>query len=373
MARKRTTMKKVRKILQLKEAELSQRQIAEALKISRPVISEILTKCSSHGIDHQAALTLSDGDLEEMIKGKKKTTDKATTLIQSFPEMSKKLSRKGITKQYLWNEYINIQPKGVNYSQFCNLFRSWKKTTELSMHIEYKTGDKMLVDFAGHKLKIADNKSGKLKEVETYLAILGYSGLLYVEFTESQKTKDFISATENAFLYFGGVPRAVVTDNLKAAVIKASKYEPELNKQTEDFTNYYRTALLPTRGYSPKDKALVENAVTLVYQRIYASLYEKTFSTIEQLNEAARTLLEIHNNRKLSRMSVSRRELFDDTERNELRSLPTERYPLKTIITAKAAFNYHVYLPEDKHYYSIPYLYRGQESTKIYDQKNVAF
>ena len=140
------------------------------------------------------------------------------------------------------------------------------------MHIEYKAGDKLLVDYAGKKLSIKNKKTGKCEEVETFVGILGCSGLVYAEMSKTQQKQDFINSVENNLHFINGVPNAVVTDNLKSAVTKASKYEPELNKDFEEFANYYRMAVLPTRAFSPKDKALVESAVKLVYSRIYAPL-----------------------------------------------------------------------------------------------------
>jgi transposase len=77
-----------------------------------------------------------------------------------------------------------------------------------------------------------------------------------------------------------------VPDNLKSAVIRAGKYELELNPLFDDFAEYYRTAIIPARAYCPKDKSLVENVVKLVYQRIFAPLYTRSFSSLDELNQA---------------------------------------------------------------------------------------
>ena len=123
-------------------------------------------------------------------------------------------------------------------------------------------------------------------------------------------------------------------------------------------------------------KALVENAVRLVYQRIYAPLRNRTFWSLDELNEAIRELLEDHNNKKLQRMPVSRRELFESTERSTLHPLPPEQFAMKTTKWATVQFNYHVELREDLHYYSVPYyLYRKEPKTKVkvvFDERIVA-
>lgn len=106
----------------------------------------------------------------------------------------------------------------------------------------------MFVDFAGEKLGIVDRDSGKITEVEVFISVLGARQLTYVEAVLTQQKEGFIAACESALHYYGGVPAAIVTDNLKAAVIKSSRYEPTINETFADFSGHYGTAasLLPT-------------------------------------------------------------------------------------------------------------------------------
>lgn len=234
------------------------------------------------------------------------------------------------------------------------------------MHIEHKVGDKMFVDFTGKKLEIVDESTGEINEVEVFVAILGSSQLTYVEAVRSQKKGDWIRANENAFQYFGGATHAITPDCLKSAVTKGNRYEPDINPDYNDFAVHYGTVVIPARPNRPKDKSLVENAVKITYQRIFAPLRDRVFFTLEELNEAIRDLLEEHNNRLMQKMKISRRQLFEETERNALLPLPVERYEFKRFQKAKVQFNYHVYLKEDKHYYSVPYRYKGREIRLIY-------
>jgi len=68
----------------------------------------------------------------------------------------------------------------------------------------------------------------------------------------------------------------LVPDNLKSAIIKASPYEPNVNRALEDFANHYGTTVVPARSRRPKDKALVENQVKLTYNRVYAKLRQSS-------------------------------------------------------------------------------------------------
>ena len=172
-------------------------------------------------------------------------------------------------------------------TQFCYWYREWRKAVSPVMHFNHKAGDKLFIDFTGKKLPIVDEDTGEVKELEVLICVLGSSHYTYVEACDSQKKEDFIRCIENALWYFGGVPRALVTDNLKSAVIKSSKYEPTLNETFADFADHYETAILPTRAYKPRDKAIVESAVRIIYTRVFAPLRNATFHSRFKLNRAS--------------------------------------------------------------------------------------
>ena len=167
------------------------------------------------------------------------------------------------------------------------------------MHMEHKAGDKLYVDFAGDKLSIIDRQTGEIKPVEVFVAILGASQLTYVEAVMTQQKEDFIFACENTLHYCNGVPAAIVPDNLKSAVTKSSKYEPTLNETFADFADHYGTTILPARAYRPRDKALVENAVRIIYSRIYVKVKRCEYYSLRELNAAILAALEEHNNAHL--------------------------------------------------------------------------
>jgi transposase len=144
----------------------------------------------------------------------------------------------------------------------------------------------------------------------------------------SQQKEDFIGACQNALLFYGGVPAAIVPDNLKSAVTKSSKYEPTLNDAFADFAEHYSTTILPARAYRPRDKALVEGVVKIVYTRVYARLRSTTYFSLEELNKAILLLLEAHNMTLLRGRNYSRRQQFEEVERITLSPLPALLYEL---------------------------------------------
>jgi hypothetical protein len=176
----------------------------------------------------------------------------------------------------------------------------------------------------------------------------------------------------------GGSTAAIVPDNIRSAVSRSDPYDPDINPEFAEFAEHYNTVILPARVRKARDKALVENAVQLVYQRIYAPLRNRTFTSLQELNEAIWELLQRHNEQAFSRLPFSRRQLFEEIERSALRPLPTERYPIKTTQMATIRYNYHVELTEDRHYYSVPHYLRVESGKKkpqtkvVYDERVVA-
>jgi len=373
MANKSINMIKIRQVLRLHCQGYSKLAIAAQSGISRNTLKKYIKAFAAIGLSFDEINELSDKELEDLfVKPEDKPlNERLRVLFDLFPSMDKALKKKGVTRQLLWEEYKRGHPEGVGRSQFNHYFAQWKAQVNPSMHIEHKAGDKLYVDFAGNKLSIIDQQTGEIKEVEVFVAILGASQLTYVEAVMTQQKEDFVAACENALHYYGGVPAAIVPDNLKSAVIKSSKYEPTLNETFADFAEHYATTILPARAYRPRDKALVENAVRIIYSRIYVKIKSKEYYSLEELNLAIRTALELHNSAPLRGRNYSRREQFNEVEKDVLMPLPPLRYELKKHQYATVAKNGHAALSQDKHYYSVPYKFIGRKVKLLYSRHTV--
>jgi transposase len=366
-------MNKVREIIRLKEqCNLSERAISRALNLSRPVVAQYLRDIGSSGLSYSEIELMDDDSLTEMLAGRNSSKpERYIQLTKLFDYFVKELKRTGVTLQCLWQEYRAEHPDGYSYTQFCYHFQVWRSSSELTMHLDHKAGDKMFADFTGKKLTFVDKQSGAVKEVEVFVAILPASQLTYVEATESQRKHDWIMANQNAFHYFGGVPQAVVPDNLKSAVNTPNFYEPEINPEYFDFARHYQTVILPARPNHARDKAMVEGAVKIVYAWIFAALRDRIFYSLKELNLAIAEQLESYNAKPMQKLKISRRELFEQTEKATLKTLPQQKYARKHFKQLKVQFNYHVQLREDMHYYSVPYRYRGKHVLVIYTESVV--
>lgn len=366
----------IREIIRLKSEKHSNSQVATALKLSRPTVIKYVKQIESSGFKLKELASLSDAELHELFEAgaTPPRVDRNIIFIELtgfFPYVEKELKKPGVTRQLLWEEYKRKHPEGVMYTQFCYHFQKWRHQNDAYMHMEHKAGDKLFVDYAGKKLSFIECSTGEIKAAEVFIATLGASQLTYVEATLSQTIPDFLHSLQNSFRYFGGVTKAVVPDNLKSAVTRSDKYEPDINERLADFASHYSTTIYPARSRKPKDKALVEGAVKIVYHRIYTALRNREFYSIEELNAAIKEELEKYNNLRFQGRDYSRRDLFNETDKKALKPLPATGYELKEYKMATVQKNSHVLLSKDKHYYSVPYSCIGKKVKLIFTRRVV--
>ena len=300
------------------------------------------------GIELERLLKMDEHHLHELFGTE---TDNESTgsaeykyLQEHIPEYIKRLKSRGTTRRSLYEEYLRNRPQGYSYCSFCLYIRREKEVKIPVGRIDHIAGDQMYVDFAGDKLYISDSNTGNKKE---YL----------------------IQACENAFHYFGGVPNAIVPDNLKSAVTKPGGIEPVINDDFAAFADHYGCVVFPARVRKPKDKALVENAVRLLYREVYSKMTGLKFNDLEALNIEIMKHTDALNSRKMYNRSYSRKERFLEVEKDRLHTLPTTRFISKSRKTATVMRNSYVSL--NNHYYSVPKEYIGDTVELLYDEDTV--
>ena len=279
MANKKTDMSKLRQMLRLHEQGESKLRISTLTGVSRNTLKKYLKIYNRLHLTAALVESQSDKELDHLFGENllPEPCDRYKTLEPYFPKIEKDLKKRGITRHILWERYIADHPDGYKASQFKYHYQQWIKRSKPVMHIEHIAGDKMYVDYAGEKLHLVDKDTGEITDVEVFISVLGASQLTYIEATQSQCKENFISCCEHSLEYYGGVPMAIVPDNLRSAVTKSDRYEPTLNQAFENFASHYSTTILPARVYKPKDKAIVEGAVRIAYTRIYSVLDAKVF------------------------------------------------------------------------------------------------
>ena len=361
-------MSKIKQVLRLHIDGVSNRRIAKELRLYKGTVNDYINKVKSNGFEIEALLQLEEPELEKKFSAGNPAYTEARFQIfrDKLPYFEKELERKHVTRHILWEEYIREYPNGYRYTQFCHHLKQIKTARHPSAVLSHAPAHELHVDFSGDTMCYIDRETGEIIEVQVFIACLPYSDYTFMMAVRSQTTEDFLYALSCALRHFGGSPKILVPDNLKAAVIKADKYEPELNRFMEDFGNHYNFVTIPARPYHPKDKATVENHVKITYTRVYAKLRNETFFSIEELNKAIRAKIKDHNQTRMQQKPYSREEKFLAEEKSALMSLPETDFEVKYYTDLKVAHNNCIYLGRDKHYYSVHHSYTGRKVSVIY-------
>lgn len=360
MAGKPIPMSQFKQVLRLYSQGQKIKAIVRETGVSRTTIKGYLRTIDSRALDIEELLRLEDLQIAHLLHAPLKTEkERQQDFMGRLDKLQQELQHPHVTKQLLWEEYKREYPDGYQYSQFCYYLQLYDRSQKSSFIGKHNPGDKLYVDFSGDKLHYVDRKTGEIIHCEVFVATMGYSNFIAVVATPSQKIEDVIDATVTAIEYIGGSPKAIVPDNLKAAVQQAHRYEPRINEVFLDMANHYGMAVLPTRSAKPKDKAKVERAVTISYQRVFAPLRKQTFYSLHELNVALREQTTLLNQRKMQQYEGSREVLLERDERPILTPLPTERYQIKKQLILTVQRNSHVYMSKDKKYYSAPSRFVG--------------
>jgi transposase len=298
-------------------------------------------------------------------------TQKQISLYDHFAYAEGELKRTGVTRQMLWIEYKELNPDGYNYSQYCYHFNEFVRHKEVVMHLDHKAGESIMIDFAGKKLCYVNPVSGELIPCQTFVSVLPHSGLIWCRAVATQNTLDFVDCINGMLKYYGGVTETIVCDNLKTAVIRPNRYEPVFTEVCYQLSAHYSSCFTAARPYKPRDKAMVERSVSIIYTHVYAPLRNQIFHSLQELNEAIWECVEKLNSRPYKGSAYSRRDLFNQFEKQCLKALPCEVFQHKKVVQATVQRNYHIQLSENHHYYSVPYMYVGKKVKVLYDNSTV--
>ncbi len=348
-------MLKAREILRLKhEVGLSLREIARTCSCGKSTVAEVLERAEKARITWP--IDYSDMQLMSLLYPpvRSKTSPPEPDLEYIFGEMKKK----GVTLMLLWEEYKEQHPDGIMYTQFCDRYKNFKKSNQISMPKEHKAGEEMEVDWAGQTIAYVDRESGEIKPAYLFVAVLPASSYPFAYAYEDTKTANWIDAHVRAYEYFGGVPKVTIPDNTKTAVVKSDLVEPILNKSYQEMARHYRTTIIPARPRKPKDKAADENMVGNVSRRIIATLRNRQFFSLYDINQAIKEELEKFVHRPFQRIEGNRLTAFENIDKPALRPLPAVRYEYSEWKETRVPSNYHV--DYDGFFYSVPYSHINQ-------------
>ena len=376
-------MTNYREILRLSALGFSQQDIAASCNVSKKTVNRVLNKAKeleiSWPLDNDqtnAALACTLFPVESKPKTQKNKR------MPNFDYIHKELKRHGVNKRLLWMEYVEECKQSsetpLMYSRFCYYIQKDEEKRRASMHINRKPGEQVEVDWAGDPAYIIDPDTGELTKVFVFVGTMSYSQYSYAEAFLDQKTRSWTTAHIHMFEYMGGIPRILVPDNCKTAVIRkgTNSYDPRINETYRDLSEHYGTAIIPARVRRPKDKPNAEGSVRHVSTWIIAALRNEQFFSLYELNGAIREKLSEFNRKPFQKKEGSRLELFRNEELPVMASLPALPYELADWASAKVLFNYHI--SYEGMLYSVPYEYikqkvdiRATESTiQIFHKQN---
>lgn len=366
-------MDQIKAILRNYHYSHSIKATSRQLKVSKNTVRDYLRRALEYSNDLLKVLELDDGELETLLL--KEPSDKQSERLADFEKQAAEwiteLKKVGVTRYLLWEAYRVSNPDGYGYSQFCERLKSYVAGKDLTLALDHLPGEVLMVDFAGKKLRWADESTGEIQDCEVLVAVFPCTQYCFCIALPSQSLPDFIEGLNQALLYFKGLPKVLLSDNLKAYVSKPDRYEPTFTQLCEQLGVHYQIELQAARVGKPKDKASVENAVSQVYRSVYAPLRNEVFFSLQALNEAIIKQLEVLNERSYQKKEGSRKSLFEAYELPVMRPLPSDTFEIKKITRAKVQRNYHIFLGEEKNYYSVPWQYVGKQVEVLYTRHHV--
>jgi transposase len=350
----RLSMRKIKEVLRLKfELKLGDRQIARSCGINHNTVGDYMRRAKAAGLDRWPLPTELDDAAIEARLFPPRTALAPVRPAPDWATIHDELRSKHVTLLLLWQEYKLANPDGYSYSRFCELYQDWSGKLDVVLRQEHLAGEKLFVDYAGATVPIIDSKTGEVQEASIFVAVLGASSYTYAEATWKQDLPCWIGSHIRALEFFQGSPALLVPDNLKNAVVRPCRYEPDLNPTYQEMAAHYGIAVIPARVRKPRDKAKVESGVLVVERWILAALRKRRFFSLAALNEAIHELLEKLNHRPFRKLEGSRATRFEKLDRPALRPLPSEPYVFAQWKSARVHIDYHIEV--EKHYYSVPY------------------
>src|SRR3954465_4821386 len=362
MPAERIAMRQVRDVLRLKAAGVSGNEIARRVGVASSTVRLTLKRLAVAGLSWPLPAELTDTALERQLftaAGKKQGHRRRAE--PDWASAHRELKREHVTLQILWDEYIERQPEGYRYSRFCELYRGWASRISVTLRQTHAGGEKLFVDYAGDTVSvIVDRLTGKTQPAQIFVAVLGASNFTYAEANWTQGLADWIGAHTRAFEAIGGVPKLLVPDNAKVAVIKACLYEPQVNRTYAEMAAHYDTAILPARPRGPRDKEKVEAAVLIIERWLLGRLRHRRFYSLAELNAAIGELLrQLNDERPLRGLGVTPPGPLAEHDRPHLKGLPSQPYAYAEWRLRRVGIDYHVEV--DAHFYSVPYRFARSE------------
>jgi transposase len=331
----------------------SHRRIARELDIHRETVGRYLRL-----VDSKPAISTPGSEADPAAKPAISipgSTAGRQSLCQPWQPQIEVAVAVGLSAQRIYQDLVVEHGFSGSYQAVKRFVRQLRQTQPVPfVRMEVAPGAEAQVDFGQGAWVLVE---GKRKRPHLFRIVLSHSRKGYSEVVWQQTTESFIRCLENAFRYFGGVPRTLIIDNLRAAVTRADWYDPELNAKVEEFCRHYGTVMLPTRPAMPRHKGKIESGINYGQEnalrgRSFASLAAQNLSLSDWESGVADT--RIHGT---TRQQVGK--VFNEVERAKLLPLPAGLFPV--FEEAPRTVHRDGYVELKRAYYSVPPEYVGRQ------------
>jgi len=352
----RIHMNHLRELIYRLRAGESQRRIAKDLNMSRTTVSKYRKWAEEQGC-LDATHPLPDDVTLAAAFGEPPQPSRATSSVEPYREVVQAWVEQGVEMVAIWQHLQDDYQYSGSYSSVRRFVNSMRPTDPaVFVRVHTAPGEEAQVDF-GAVGQLYDPHSDRLRRAYVFVATLCYSRHQYAELVFDQKTATWTALHRRAFESWGGVPKRIVPDNLKAAVIKALVHDPILGEAYRRMAQHYGFVISPTRPRTPRHKGKVESGVHYVQRNFMAG---REFLDIHSANQHLRTWVqERAGTREHGTTHKAPLHLFNKHEQGALLTLPEEPFTLCEVRLVTVHPDCHVRI--NKSYYSVPYAYVGRK------------
>jgi len=321
-------------VITLYKQGISQRKIAKLVGHDRKTIRKIIKKYEKDGIKEPM----------EIRRG---------CVLDEHKEKIVELLEKDLSGVRIQEELIREGVK-VGYSTIARYIENIKSKKDVCIRFHTEAGEEAQVDFGYAGLLPIGN--GKKRKAWIFNMRLSYSRLDYYEIVYDQKVSTFLRCHIKAFRDFGGVPKIVKIDNLKAGILEANFYEPIYQREYKALSEYYGYEIIPCRVRQPQEKGKVESGIKYVKNNFLKGREFKDLKDAESKLEY--WVKNICNKRVHGTTKKIPEELYEKEEKRELKELPIKEYCINILSKRKVCKDCHIVV--ENNYYSVPYKYVGK-------------
>jgi transposase len=289
------------------------------------------------------------------------------SVAEPYRELIKAAVARGLTAQRIWQDLREDYGFGHGYSSVKRLVRRIKKEhPEVADVMEHPPGQEAQVDFFQGPPTF-HGESGRWRRPWVFRMTLSCSRHSYEEPLWGQDRTHFLRAHEHAFQSFGGVPTTIRHDNLKAAVIRACLYDPDVSELYTAFARHWGFVPLPSRPYHPQEQGIAERGGGYVKDN---ALKGRRFDSLEELDSFLKRW-----NRTVARLRIhgtTRKQVYThflEVDQPALQSLPQSPFSLFEVGTRTVHPDGHIQI--EGAFYSVPHMLVGQEVRVHWDDRLV--